>query len=73
MIQVYFFDKNLIIKYKKRLYPAKIAMPMLFSLLAFGRPLTDKAIKKLDKKVCVLRRDIVFMSKQLDLKFDCVF
>eukprot|EP01084_Bolivina_argentea_P148412 259470_1 len=44
------FDKNLIIQYKQRLYPAKIAMPMLFSLLSFGRPLTDKAIKKLNKK-----------------------
>merc|ERR1719334_1036684 len=44
------FDGNLIILYRGRLYPAKIAFPMLFALLSFGQPLSQKALKVLNKK-----------------------
>jgi len=43
------FDSNLIVLYKNRLYPAKIAIPMLFSILAFNKSLPNKAVAKLEE------------------------
>ena len=56
---VLLFDANLIISYRGRLYPAKIAFPMLFALLSFGQPLSPKALKELNKKALSLLSTLI--------------
>lgn len=40
------YDSNLMVRYQDLFYPGKVALPLIVSYLAFGRPLTPEALSK---------------------------
>lgn len=43
------FDNNLVFRINQRMYPSSVGLPLIVSLIAFRKPLSDEVINKLQQ------------------------